>query len=110
MGAAVELWIVIVAVGLLNFLSRLSFIALFARRQMPGWLARTLKYVPAAMLTALVVPMILAPNPAAPGVIHANPRVLAALLAGVVAYVTRSTLATLAAGMAALWVLQAVLR
>jgi branched-subunit amino acid transport protein len=109
MGATLELWIVIVAVGLLNFLSRLSFIALFARRQMPGWLARTLKYVPAAMLSALIVPMILAPTAAAPGVIHANPRVLAALVASVVANGTRSTLATLAAGMAALWLLQAVL-
>ena len=95
----------IVAVGLLNYLSRLSFIAVFARRAMPPLLARALRYVPAAMLTALIVPMIVAGPPAAAGCV-ANPKVVAALVAGAVAFVTRSTLATLAAGMAALWLLQ----
>ena len=55
-----KIWIVIVAVGVLNYLSRLSFIAFFANRQMPPLLARALKFVPAAMLTALVVPMVVA--------------------------------------------------
>ena len=32
MDATLKLWVVIVAVGLLNYLSRLSFIAVFARR------------------------------------------------------------------------------
>jgi branched-subunit amino acid transport protein len=109
MDATLKLWAVIVAVGALNFLSRLSFIALFARRGMPAWLARALKYVPAAMLTALIVPMIFVPEAGAARGLHANPRVLAALAAGVVAYVTRSTLKTLLAGMAALWLLEFVL-
>ena len=59
MDATLKLWVVIFAVGLLNYLSRLSFIAVFARRAMPPLLARALKYVPAAMLTALVVPMVM---------------------------------------------------
>ena len=58
------LWSVIFAVGALNYLSRLSFIAAFGRRSMPAWLARSLKYVPAAMLTALVLPMIVSVPPA----------------------------------------------
>ena len=58
MEAALKLWAVIFAVGALNYLSRLSFIAFFARRTMPPLLARALKYVPAAMLTALIVPMV----------------------------------------------------
>jgi branched-subunit amino acid transport protein len=37
-----------------------------------------------------------------------NPRVAAALVAGVVAWHTHSTLKTLGAGMAALWLLQAL--
>lgn len=106
MDATLKLWSVIVAVGLLNFVSRLSFIALFARRHMPAWLASTLKYVPAAMLTALIVPMILTPGAAAPVTLHANPRVLAAIVAGGVAWLTGSTLKTLLVGMAALWLLQ----
>ena len=63
MEGALKLWVVILAVGALNYLSRLSFIAVFARRSMPAWLARSLKYVPAAMLTALIVPMIVGAPP-----------------------------------------------
>jgi len=101
------LWIVIVAVGALNYLSRLSFIAFFASREMPPLLARALRYVPAAMLTALVLPMVLTPS-AAGALAGVNPRIPAAILAAVVAYFTHSTLKTLAAGMATLWLLQAV--
>jgi len=107
MDPTLKLWAVILAVGALNYLSRLSFIAFFARRTMPPLLARALKFVPAAMLTALIVPMI-----ATPGLGHADEapaRIAAALLAAGVALVTRSGMATIVAGMAALWALKALL-
>ncbi len=104
MSPSVTLWVVIVVVGILNYLSRLSFIAIFARRSMPPMLARALKYVPAAMLTALVLPMVVV---GAPNVGTAtSPRVVAALVAGGVGFATRNTLATMAAGMLSLWALQ----
>ena len=80
MDGALKIWIVIVAVGALNYASRLSFIAFFASREMPPLLARALKFVPAAILAAIV------------------------------AYFTHSTLKTLGVGMAALWLLQAAAR
>jgi branched-subunit amino acid transport protein len=102
---ALKLWIVIVAVGGLNYLSRLSFIAAFGRRSMPAGLARALKFVPAAMLTALVLPMLVgAPMPGTHA--WAQPKVVAAIVAAGVAYFTRSTVKTLGVGMLALWVLQ----
>jgi len=107
MDATLKLWMVIFAVGLINYLSRLSFIAVFARRTMPPLLVRALKYVPAAMLTALVLPMIMG-DAAAGGAVPFNPKAGAAVLAGVVAFYTRSTLWTLGTGMAALWLLQAL--
>jgi branched-subunit amino acid transport protein len=107
MDAALKLWVVILAVGLLNYLSRLSFIAVFARRSMPPLLGRALQYVPAAMLTALIVPMIAA-EPAAGHAMAFNPKVAAAAIAGFVAFFTRSSLWTMGTGMAALWLLQAV--
>ena len=79
MEGALKLWAVIVAVGALNYLSRLSFIALFARRSMPPLLARALKYVPAAMLTALILPMVVDWKGAATD--FTTPRVYAALIA-----------------------------
>lgn len=104
MDGALKLWAVIFVVGALNYLSRLSFIALFARRRMPPLLARALKYVPAAMLTALILPMIVDWKDAA--IDFATPKVGAALVATAVAFATRSTLWTLGVGMAALWLLQ----
>jgi branched-subunit amino acid transport protein len=105
MEGALKLWAIILLVGALNYASRLSFIALFSRRSIPPLLARALRFVPAAMLTALIVPMVVAPGGA---IEPASPRVLAALVAAAVAFRTRSTLATLAAGMLALWIIQAI--
>lgn len=105
MDGALKLWAVVAIVGLLNYVSRLSFIALFARRHVPPLLVRAFRYVPAAMLTALVLPMIVG-APGAVGFAPA-PKIVAATLAGIVAFFTRSTLKTLGAGMLALWALQA---
>jgi branched-subunit amino acid transport protein len=106
MEGALKLWVVILAVGAINYASRLSFIAFFARRSMPPLLARALRYVPPAMLMALIVPMVVARGV---GIETINPRIPAAIIAGAVAWRTRSTLKTMFAGMASLWLLQAVL-
>ena len=105
MDATLKLWAVIVIVGALNYLSRLSFIAMFSRRAVPPLLSRAFRYVPAAMLTALVLPMIATSSNGGSWPIA---KVMAAVVAGAVAYFTHSTLKTLAAGMVALWILQAV--
>ena len=104
-----KVWIVIAVVGLLNYCSRLSFIAFFARRSVPAPLARALRYVPAAMLTALIVPMIVLASPMAPDSTDV-PRIVAAILGGIVAFRTRNVLLTLGFGMATLWSLQMLLR
>jgi branched-subunit amino acid transport protein len=107
MDPSLKLWIVIVVVGAQNYFSRLSFIAFFSRRAMPKPLARALKFVPAAMLTALIVPMVL---PMPPTVIppFLTPKIVAAIAAAIIAFTTRSTVATLGVGMGLLWLLQAV--
>lgn len=104
-----KLGAVIVLVGALNFLSRLSFIEFFASRGMPPLLARALRFVPPAMLAALVIPMVLAPSLAGT-LAGINPRIPAAIVAAFVAFHTRSTLKTLAAGMLTLWALEWALR
>jgi branched-subunit amino acid transport protein len=73
---------------------------------MPPLLARALRHVPAAMLTAIVVPAIVF---ASPGVLHidvGNAKLLAALAAGFVAWRWRNTLLTIGVGMGSLWLLQ----
>jgi len=106
----VGLWIVVLAVGGLNYLSRLSFIAVFARVDMPPLVSRALRFVPAAMLTAIVVPAVVFVAPGNVGLTPGNPKLIAALAATVVAWRTRSPTATMIAGMAALWLAQWMLR
>ena len=103
MDATLKLWAVIFVVGAINYLSRLSFIAFFARRTMPPLLARALRYVPAAMLTALVLPMVIDVTPE--GFSPHLPKIIAAVVATVVAWYKVGTLWTLGVGMAALWLL-----
>ncbi|MBS0327038.1 MAG: AzlD domain-containing protein [Proteobacteria bacterium] len=116
MDPTAALWVVIVIVGALNYASRLSFIAFFARRRIPAPLARAFRYVPAAMLTALIVPMIAAaPHAAADAVPSAHalaaiaPRVAGAAAAIAVAWRTHGTLPTLVAGMGVMWIVQAII-
>lgn len=100
------IWSLIIAVGAINFASRLSFIALFARREMPPLLARALRHVPAAMLTAIVVPAIVFASPGVLRLDTGNVKLIAALVAGFVAWRWRNTLLTIGVGMGALWLLQ----
>jgi len=100
------IWLVAVAVGAINYAARLSFIAFFARREMSPLLAEALKHVPAAMLTAIVVPAVVFATPGVLDVGLGNPKVPAALAAGVVAWRWRNTLATIGIGMAVLWLMK----
>jgi len=110
MSAALAFWVVVVAVGALNYLSRLSFIALFARVPMPSLVARALRYVPAAMLTAIVVPAVALRGAGAADPALQGAKLAAALVAALVAWRTRSTSATIVAGMAVLWLAQWLIR
>jgi branched-subunit amino acid transport protein len=106
MTTTIEWWTVILVVGALNFLSRLSFIAVFARFEMPSIVARGLRFVPAAMLTAIVVPTVVFSAPGTLAFSYANPKLVAAAIAAAVAWRTKDGVATMGAGMVALWLAQ----
>jgi branched-subunit amino acid transport protein len=103
----VSWWPALLAAGLLTFLVRLSFIALLGRVEMPRLLARALRFVPAAVLTAIIVPELLVRGGAL-DVSLGNLRLLAGLVATGVALRSRSVPLTIASGMGALWILQSV--
>jgi len=106
MSRELTIWLLIFAVGAITYTARVSFIALFARRSMPPLLANALTHVPAAMLTAIVIPAVAF---SAPGVLELSPsniKLIAALAAAGVAWWRQSTVLTIAVGMAALWLLQ----
>lgn len=102
-------WLLVIGMGVITYAIRLSMIAFFAGRTVPPTLSRALRFVPAAVLSALVTPALLRPMgpfDLSPG----NTRLLAGMIAGVVAWRTKSTLLTIAVGLAALWLLQWALR
>jgi len=101
------LWLTILGAGVVTFALRLSFIALLGRVEVPPFLERALRFVPAAVLTAVVVPLLLFEN-GAPGISLGNERLLAGLVAVLICWRTRSVPLTLVGGMATLWMLQAV--
>lgn len=98
-------WLIVAAVGAGTYLTRLSFIAVLGRTGVPPWLGRALKHVAPAVLAALVAPALLVRDGA---IDVANPRLYAALVAGVVAWRLRSMAATIVVGMGLLWVFQAL--
>ena len=101
------LWLTIVGAGVGTFALRLSFIALLGRVEIPLFCRRVLRFVPAAVLTAFVIPLLFYENGALQ-VSIGNERLLAGLIAAIIAWRTRSVLFTLGGGMATLWTLQAI--
>ncbi len=100
-----NIWLVMLILGLITFVTRFSFIALLDRVRMPKFFQKALRFVPIAVLTAIIVPSLsyynnalsLSPN---------NPRLLAGIIATLVAFKTRSVLWTIFVGMAIFWVLR----
>lgn len=94
----------IVLAGVGTFAMRASFLALAHRlREVPPWAQRILRQIPPAALAALVVPALVRPR----GEVDLTQwRLVAGLIAGLVAWRTRNVALTLVIGIGALMVLQ----
>jgi branched-subunit amino acid transport protein len=99
------LWAAIVCIGILTYLLRLSFIVLFANANVPTVVQRFLRFVPITALTAIIVPEFISRG-ATIDISIFNPRLLAGIVAILVAWRTKNILLTILAGMVALWLLQ----
>ena len=100
-----QLWLAILLIALGTFLLRFCMLALAGRLKLPERLFEALKFLPPAILAALVLPAIyrhdataLAPEQPA--------HLLAGLLAIGIAWKTRNMLATIIGGMLAMWLLE----
>ena len=95
----VELWLVIFGLGLGSFGLRFLFLGLVGDRTLPAWLMRHLRYTPVAILPALVAPLVLWPT-STDGAVDPG-RILAALVALAVGYVSKNVIAAILSGAAA---------
>lgn len=98
-------WIIIAVIGLGTFLTRFAFIGLFGKAGVPSWLERWLRYVPAAVLSSLVVTTLAEGDQAGP----LAARIGAALLGVLVAWRTHNVALTVIAALPALWALNAII-
>ena len=100
-----NIWPAMIGLGILTFLIRFSFIALLDRWQTPPLVQRALRFVPVAVLTAIIVPeLMLLPNGEFnPNLL--NPRLLAGIVAVIVAWETKNVILTIVIGMIVFWVL-----
>ena len=97
----------IIGGGLVTFAIRLSFIAALEKITLPESIRRALRFVPAAVLSAIIFPEVFRPGGHF-DVSLGSTRLLAGVLAALVAWRTKNVLLTIAVGMGALWVLQAI--
>lgn len=94
-------WIAMLAMGVLTVSLRSSFLVLPERVQLPPLLRRALRFVPAAVLTAIYAPELLVQSGTV-DISVGNARLLAGVVAIAVAWYYRRTFLTILAGMLAL--------
>jgi branched-subunit amino acid transport protein len=98
-------WLILLGMGLVTLLVRLSFIALWGRIALPQVVHDALRYVPPAVLAAIIAPAVLL-HDGRLATAAGQPRLWAGLLAALIAWRTRSALATIVGGMAALFAIE----
>jgi branched-subunit amino acid transport protein len=94
-------WLAIFGMGVVTFALRASLLVLPERVRLPELLRRSLRFVPAAVLTAIYAPELFLQQ----GALYASPhneKLLAGLVACAVAWRFRLTFVTIAAGLASL--------
>jgi branched-subunit amino acid transport protein len=102
------IWLLILIAGLLTFGTRLSLILMLHKIKVPGWFMRSLRFVPMAVLSAIIFPQLTTRNSVLDISWH-NPQLFAGAIAILIAWRTRNVLLTILAGMAALLIFQALL-
>jgi branched-subunit amino acid transport protein len=103
----VNIWLVLILGGLITFGIRFSLIYLFGKFEIPPMIQRTLHYVPPAVLSAIIFPELFYRNDSL-DLAFTNTRLIAGLVAILVAWYSKNTLLTIIVGMIALLILQLI--
>jgi branched-subunit amino acid transport protein len=100
--------LIILGMGAVTYAIRLSFIMLLGRVTVQPLIQRALRFVPPAVLSAIIFPELLQPGGAL-DLSLGNARLLAGALAALVVWRTKNVFLAIAVGMVALWTVQALL-
>ncbi|MCB8814547.1 AzlD domain-containing protein [Desulfosporosinus shakirovi] len=100
-----EVLYIIIGMTLVTYFTRFGALALFRFTGVPIWLNRWLKYVPVAILTSLIIPLLLLPKGYLDISLH-NHYLIAGIVAAFVAYKSRNIIVTLGLGMSVMFILK----
>jgi branched-subunit amino acid transport protein len=104
-----NLWFVILGAGILTYGIRLSFILLAGIIDFPDPIKHALRFVPTAVFSAIIFPDLFLSS----GKFNLsldNDRLIAGLLAAVIAWRTRSVFWTIVVGMVSLFLIKALVK
>jgi branched-subunit amino acid transport protein len=97
-------WLVIFSTGVAAFLLRYAFFFIFERYTVPTAIRSVLPFIPAAALSAIVAPLFFGGALTMPYAIQ--PRILAWLIAMLVAWRSKNIFFTIVSGLISLWILK----
>lgn len=96
-------FLLVVGMAAVTFLVRYPIMALVGRIPLPKRVFDALRYVPPAVLAAIIVPEVVMPGGQPVFISLENARLVAAIVTGLVAWRTKNLLLTIVLGMLALW-------
>ena len=94
--------LLILGMAAVTFAARYPVLALVSKLTLPPWLLAALKFIPPAVLTAIILPALLAPAGSLDYSLT-NDYLVAGIVTATVAWHTKNLLLTLGIGMAAFW-------
>ena len=96
------IWFVMILTGLINFIFRISMFSGIRNIQLPLSLNRYVVYVPTSVLSAIIASSLISFN--GQEVLYEAEKLVAASIAVIFAYLTKSVSATLVAGLITIWI------
>jgi branched-subunit amino acid transport protein len=102
-------WPIILGMALVTFTPRYGVLALLGRMEMPKPIFRALRFVPPAVLSAIILPALLLDKDGNLYIALDNSYLVAGIVAGIIAWRSRNLLLTIVLGMLVLWGYRALL-
>ena len=97
-------WSLIIYCGMITFLTRFSMIALLKKDTFNKKTKIILSYVPSAIFPAIIFPLIFLDNSGDLN-LENNPKILAAIVAIIVGFLSKNILATIFSGLISYWII-----
>ena len=94
----------IIYAGIITFFTRFIMIALLKKDTLSEKTKTILSYVPSAIFPAIIFPAIFLDNSGSLD-IESNPKIVAAIVAIIIAYLSKNIIATIFSGLISYWVL-----